>query len=117
MIWAFLKGLSGLGSVGFDDLLQRCDADFNGTGGVLTHGHEQACFFPFLVPDDMETAATATPGAVTQPCQGQKQVWGRSLSLREKKRSQLEDRKRKDMWEKKHQCENDPLEDNEQVTE
>lgn len=65
----------------------------------------------------METAATATPGAVTQPCQGQKQVWGRSLSLREKKRSQLEDRKRKDMWEKKHQCENDPLEGNEQVTE
>lgn len=72
---------------------------------------------PWQSGNKMETAATATPGAVTQPCQGQNQVWGHSLSLSEKKHSQLEDRKRKDTWEKKHQCENDPLEGNEQVTE
>ena len=33
-------GSAGLGPVGFDELFQGLDADLDGTGGVLTHGHE-----------------------------------------------------------------------------
>ena len=54
-----LEGLFCLGAVGFDEFLQGVDADLDGAGGVLAHGHEQAGLFTLLVPDDMEAAAAA----------------------------------------------------------